>query len=53
MFLPRTRNKKYIDKIIENYNGVKVQGVGYDLKLLFDKLNITYAAQAEKQLLFE
>ena len=42
MFLPRTRNKKYIDKIIENYNGVKVQGVGYDLKLLFDKLYSIY-----------
>ena len=42
MFLPRTRNKRYIDKIIENYNGVKVQGVGYDLKLLFDKLYSIY-----------
>ena len=42
MFLPRTRNKKYIDKIIENYNGVKVQGIGYDLKLLFDKLYSIY-----------
>ena len=42
MFLPRTRNKRYIDKIIENYNGVKVQGTGYDLKLLFDKLYTIY-----------
>lgn len=42
MFLPRTRNKRYIDKIIENYNGVKVQGIGYDLKLLFDKLYSIY-----------
>ena len=42
MFLPRTRNKRYIDKIIENYNGVKVQGFGYDLKLLFDKLYSIY-----------
>lgn len=42
MFLPRTRNKRYIDKIIENYNGVKIQGTGYDLKLLFDKLYSIY-----------
>ena len=42
MFLPRTRNKRYIDKIIENYNGLKVQGIGYDLKLLFDKLYSIY-----------
>ncbi len=42
MFLPRTRNKRYINKIIENYNGVKVQGIGYDLKLLFDKLYSIY-----------
>ena len=42
MFLPKTRNKRYIDKIIENYNGVKVQGTGYDLKLLFDKLYSIY-----------
>lgn len=42
MFLPRTRNKRYIDKIIENYDGVKVQGTGYDLKLLFDKLYTIY-----------
>lgn len=42
MFLPRTRNKRYIDKIIENYNGLGIRECEYDLKLLFDKLYSIY-----------